>query len=119
MNELNYASLEASKRLVNAGIVLLDAEHWWWKKHDGSDWYVDLFPTVDRIVRDDRTPAPLLSEVWRELPYKLGKNYLSLWRRQDGHTVAEYENMELAVFRNTNPTDALIDLLIWQKGRTP
>jgi len=119
MNPLNYASLEASKRLADAGIVLLNAEHWWWKRHANDEWFVDLFPKVDCIVKDDRLPAPSMAEVWRELPEEIDNYYLVITADQ-GITRAEYRNtiwqlMEGCPFESINSTDALIDLLIWAK----
>jgi hypothetical protein len=67
-------------------------------------------------------PAPSMTEVWRELPK--GLLYESKWHRlylskcqgnEDSFTEYSYEDQAIcgSVHRNTNPTDALIDLLIW------
>lgn len=125
MNLLNYASLEASKRLVEAGIVL-ETDAVWVK------WYSDNYPHGEyRLVYkalvqieefNEQYPAPSLAEVWRELPETALQpcrdtttgychEYLSL--QKDGDlTVAGYgEYSEIG--RNSNPTDSLIYLLIW------
>lgn len=120
MNELNYASIEASQRLLDVGIVL------------ETDLYWRVVPSVPCIPAgcielitihqmrflaigdDDRdgrdiagviyTPCPSMAEVWRELPsgaeiFKQGDE--SIGRFGNGRTL------------DTTPTDALIDLLIW------
>jgi hypothetical protein len=59
-------------------------------------------------------PAPSMAEVWRELPdgmieayYNNGDSpYYSFQLRQIG----------APLYSNTNPTDALIDLLLWVRG---
>ena len=67
MNPLNYATLEASKRLVDAGIVLeTEKVHF----QIGDVWFLrdrmcagsNLIPSKICI------PAPSMAEVWRELP---------------------------------------------------
>jgi hypothetical protein len=120
MSEQNYASLEASKRLVAAGIVL-ETEAGWRKKRDKTGYYLSRKALYHRT---SDAPAPSMAEVWRELPETALQpcrdtttgychEYLSL--QKDGDlTVAGYgEYSEIG--RNSNPTDALIDLLIWVK----
>ncbi len=117
MNEANYASLEASKRLVDNGIVL-ETEVAWFPMPNG--W--ELLPPDVFKHTSCSVPAPSMAEVWRELPETALQpcrdtttgychEYLSL--QKDGDlTVAGYgEYSEIG--RNSNPTDALIDLLIW------
>lgn len=116
MNQDNYASLEASKRLVEAGIVLETDMAW---AYMPKDLYRDEFraETIWKWRLVDRKegvcgkwfPAPLWTELWRELPERtfslrfnsVAEEYL-LWLEDD-------------TFETTtdNPTDALIDLLIW------
>ena len=104
MNELNYASLEASKKLVDAGIVL-ETECFCCRDNDG--WY---FRDDENSERDilETIPNPSMAEVWRELPDSTCINkdgdYTKCWVDS---------NMSLKVFQNENPTDALIDLLIF------
>jgi hypothetical protein len=119
MSEQNYASLEASKRLVAAGIVLETDVAW---LNYGDFW--ELVERLDREANENLVPAPCMAEVWRELPETALQpcrdtttgychEYLNL--QKDGDlTVAGYgEYSEIG--RNSNPTDALIDLLIWVK----
>ena len=117
MNDVNYASLEASKRLVDAGIVL--ETEWVWFHGTKGTWHLS-----ERWLSYEAShiPAPSMAEVWRELPETALQpcrdtttgychEYLSL--QKDGDlTVAGYgEYSEIG--RNSNPTDALINLLIW------
>ena len=105
MNPNNYASLAASKRLVEAGIVLQTEVVW---ATDGLDWGMQGIP------------APSMAEVWRELPeyveYKKDDRplieYLRIDKNGDGSLSCGYGRYsEMTI--NDNPTDALIDLLIW------
>ena len=66
MNELNYASLEASKKLYEAGIVL-ETDALWSLFLDGFHLIMntELHPLVENY------PAPSIAEVWRELPEKI------------------------------------------------
>lgn len=118
MNPLNYATLEASKRLVDAGIVLETEQH----HHEIVEWEGKQVKLT--------IPAPSMAEVWRELPE--GFWYENKWTwicvtksRKDGDTTycAYYMPDDKAVCgskrRNTNPTDALIDLLIWVRKEKP
>jgi hypothetical protein len=112
MNEANYASLEASKRLVEAGIVL-ETDAVWVK------WYSDNYPHGEyRLVYkalvqieefNEQYPAPSMAEVWRELPDVMAMNH------RNGETECWLETGSDS-FASTNPTDALIDLLIFIKG---
>ena len=136
MNPNNYCTLEASKRLVEAGIKIktefyhvfsegqyLGIHH---KKYrDGFLKEVSL-DHADVKARDF-IPAPSMAEVWRELPEKFvskrGREcILQLDKVKTVHgvvdTSAQYvygEHFEYVYkfFADTNPTDALIDLLIW------
>jgi hypothetical protein len=127
MNELNYASLEASKKLVDNGIVL-EAEAVWRKKRDKTGYYL----TWKKLYhRTSDIPAPTMAEVWRELPeeYDTETRHLELQvdkiKRVDGVIVTSanyiYDDTEngccvYKFFAKENPTDALIDLLVWLKG---
>ncbi len=126
MNPLNYASLEASKRLVDAGIVL----------ETDAVWIADEYPPFGASMKiilkwdirnkkelifanfgklpNGTVPAPSMAEVWRELPelnyftkYKGHYQAWSEWTTFEGHGDSS------PVQENTNPADALIDLLIW------
>jgi hypothetical protein len=110
MNELNNASLEASKRLVDAGIVLeTDASR---IEDPLGGWNKRVLPTQmckTKYQFNKRLPAPSMAEVWRELPEQT-----MLYR---GDTLTEAYNTQKKIsFANRNPTDALIDLLIFIKG---
>lgn len=119
MNEQNYASLDASKRLIDAGIVL-DTEAMWIQALDGSGAILvhcstDLMRAV-ALDRDGSIPAPSMAEVWNELPEIYNGKYIHL-EKDDGWTFVSYEvnNDPNVVKRSANPTDALIDLLIWAR----
>ncbi len=104
MNNLNYASFKASKKLHDAGIIL---ETDFIYNSDGKLLYS---PLVER--RDGDIPAPSMAEVWRELPdgKELAENkgctYASIEYGEGKYK--EFSSMD-------NPTDSLIDLLIWVK----
>jgi len=107
MNTQNYASLEASKRLHDAGIEL-ETDFVWRLGADGwklltKDWVRDMMSNTYESL-----PAPSMAEVWRELPDSTCVN-------KDGdHTKCWIDSKtSLKVFQSTNPTDALIDLLIF------
>jgi hypothetical protein len=117
MNKDNYATLEAAQRLVDAGIVL------------ETDWLWEDSPNSTRLVQSPRIPyskvkfypAPSMAEVWRELPESIkdkdfGKCHIGLGK-VTGKTVARYVFIDKSGQINTNPTDALIDLLIWVKAQ--
>lgn len=106
MNELNYASLSASKKLVENGIVL---------ETDGG-WWMDMTHQYHLVLRDDYAdtiPAPCFTEVWRELPEQCDHECLKV-SKDEGRTFCGYGEYADR-WENTNPTDALIDLLIWLK----
>ena len=110
MNQLNYASLEASKRLVDAGIVL-ETEAVWCRTRRG--WRLHLKSKAKMYRWLEVIPAPSMAEVWRELPFQ---TYIK--KMDDGTSmvwVCDDDNCESDFITNTNPTDALIDLLIWVK----
>jgi hypothetical protein len=112
MNTLNYASLEASKRLVESGIVLgIDAM---WLKSDYTGEYFVAIPQCKDILSG--IPAPSMVEVWREFGDDV---YLTRhWNREDRvyKTRATLTCLMSPAYTEKNPTDALIDLLIWIKG---
>ncbi len=115
MNPLNYASLEASKRLVAAGIVL-ETEAVWRKKRDKTGYYLSRKALYHRT---SDIPAPSMAEVWRELPETIDEYDLTCEKifnggMQAGYTTYDVSGLRWKVFPNAaNPTDALIDLLIW------
>jgi hypothetical protein len=116
MNPLNYASLEASKRLAEAGIVLETETLWSQRIYlDPPDWALipkGAYDNTGRLRYEDGIPAPSMAEVWRELksrgqfPCSDGDNW---WLYDDN---ADEISLEMS---DPNPTDALIDLLIWAR----
>ena len=126
MNPNNYASLEASKRLVEAGIVL-ETEAGWYKIYRPGCHSFDMVLSLrsgNEKFYGDNFPAPSMTEVWRELPCWLeGYRSLMITKSAGDELVCGYQK-GLAVRdpmrRSINPTDALIDLLIWvrkEKGK--
>ena len=129
MNPLNRATLEASKRLYDAGIAL-ETEAVWALVPD----LYNCDPEGDPIGRwkliseplypyKEQIPAPCMAEVWRELPKVKQCKYSLTTKQEESRVTTGYENRGswLYYVRDTNPTDALIDLLIWvteqRKGR--
>ena len=102
MNQLNYASLEASKRLVSAGIVL-KTEAYWIRVANSPMMLVD-----NRHGADEYYPAPSMTEVLEELPNNTAFLKNKVYYASVGGSDNEYKE-----FVGANPTDALIDLLIW------
>ena len=110
MNSNNYGSREACERLVKAGIVLeTDAvfeNHVW---SGGNEWVLILKSFAG--TNYELLPTPSMAEVWRELPEG---TTLQKWALGYQAWIApDYEKYHS---QNTNPTDALIDLLIFVKG---
>jgi hypothetical protein len=124
MNPNNYATLEACQRLVDAGILLEKTDYVWiYARHiplKGADRTWQLFDRrslmaieVTEQRPDCMIPAPSMAEVLRGL---LSKANVCLSGQQDGKTtVWTYSGGKQTSpdISNTNPTDALIDLLIW------
>ena len=107
MNPLNYASLEASKRLVDNGIVL-ETERYWLKENSGWRLWLHSEGLQDHYLKygDLCVPAPSMAEVWKELP--LGTRAY----RGEVFTEAYLKTYKHDVIISENPADALIDLLI-------
>ena len=142
MNPLNYASLEASKRLAEAGIVL-ETELYWrvWPARSNAQGGSELvdeetkigFQKTRPLDADDEIdgpgvlyyPAPSMAEVWRELPGRV-EIYQKRWNLEiskgcatgtqethGGYADGDSVPSAFCYCLSTNPTDALIDLLIW------
>jgi hypothetical protein len=113
MNNLN-ASLEASKKLHDAGIIL---ETDFIYNSDGKLLYS---PLVER--RDGDIPAPSMAEVWRELPNTYSTDtdvrLKTLMSYQAGYKALK-DDVGVWFSYDTNPTDALIDLLIFVRKEKP
>jgi len=121
MNPLNYASLEASKRLVEAGIVL-ETEAGWYKIFRPGCHSFDMVLSMrsgNEKFYGDNYPAPSMAEVWRELPETIDEYDLTCEKifnggMQAGYTTYDVSGLRWKVLLNAaNPTDAMIDLLIW------
>ena len=119
MEERNRASLGASHRLIEAGIVL-ETEAVWRLSQWGlgqKEPYAELmskyrardFQQADKgnnNIMAMHYPAPSMAEVWRELP-----EGTRLYRGKSRHYAYMQNDGEGQV--DVNPIDALIDLLIW------
>jgi len=112
MNPLNYASLEACKKLAEAGIVI-ETEYLFDLKH--PDREVHKHPATNLNDHPDFIPRPSMAEVWRELPERIenldGYDFLRLDKEEEETTCGYGQYAETG--RSTNPTDALIDIKIW------
>ena len=102
MNELNYASLEASKKLHDAGIILETDAVW-----EGKEGQTRLNLKANC---PDGFPAPSMAEVLKELPNNTAFLKNKIYYASTGGKDNEYKE-----FISQNPTDALIDLLIWTR----
>ena len=142
MNQNNYASFEASRRLYDAGIVLETDFYWYVYNEDmcrsliAADKAIPAPYLVNRASVRTRigsiptayVPAPSMAEVWRELPKQENSvrygAFLELSKTIDFQgnelTYAGYlrDGIASCDYTSTNPTDALIDLLIHIKGLT-
>ena len=122
MNQLNYASLEACKRLVDAGIVLKTESCWRYGLDDkwslvSVDWATTMMSNTLKVI-----PAPSMAEVWRELPETMrmscrdttsGHCNEDLRLLKDGNFLVAGYGEYSEIGRSENATDALIDLLIF------
>jgi hypothetical protein len=132
MNTQNVASLEACKRLVDAGIVLETDFYWYVYNEDmcrsliAADKAIPAPYLVNRASVRTRigsiptayVPAPSMAEVWRELPETIDEYDLTCEKifnggMQAGYTTYDVSGLRWKVLLNAaNPTDAMIDLLI-------
>jgi hypothetical protein len=120
MNPLNYGSPEASQRLHAKGIVL--ETDFYWVRISETQWVIQRrdSETVRDLILGIAVPAPLMTEVLRALPkqktfIQKGEEFyicfLADWKHDEGElSHLEYHS---GLFFADNPTDALIDLLIW------
>jgi hypothetical protein len=129
MNPLNYATFEASKRLVDAGIVL-ETEAVWMSEElppfDGSTKTIILWKLYNKkeVIRYNfgkvptgMLPAPSMAEVWRELPDHLDSPLADLVVTKDSLGVTTCFYKVGHEFESINPADALIDLLIFTRRK--
>lgn len=113
MNQDNYGSLEACKRLVDAGIIL-ETETVYYQDTLSKEWHLS-YKGKTPFIRIASIPAPSMVEAWRELPeyIDIGSNrYRKSIYADGGVTCCWYDGFTASRKKNTNPTDALIDLLI-------
>lgn len=114
MNTDNYGTREVCEKLFAAGIVL-ETDVVWWRCHtDPDEWVLRSRVLCGILMSPETIPAPLMTEVWRELPEFVDGNYISICkikRNTFAYCGAPWNAMRQE--KNTNPTDALIDLLIW------
>ena len=98
----------------------METEAWWNLCGSGKDaqW------RLERVKCPGSVPAPCFTEVWRELPEeyenKNGTLFHLALEKQRGMTEANYVSRRSVWAKinnpmNANPTDSLIDLLIWQR----
>ena len=106
MNTQNVGNFEACKRLVEAGIVL-ETDFYW--ARDSNGWYLRTYVTYEREVLES-IPAPSMTEVLKELPNNTAFLKNKIYYASTGGKDSVYKE-----FISTNPTDALIDLLIWTR----
>ena len=102
MNTQNVGSLEACQRLVDAGIEL-ETEAYWIRVANSPMMLVD-----NRHGADEYYPAPSMTEVLEELPNNTAFLKNKVYYASVGGSDNEYKE-----FVGANPTDALINLLIW------
>lgn len=123
MNPLNHASLEAAQRLAAAGIVI-HTDAYWCLEPEEQEWDLLSVDYCPAFGFGESYPAPSMAEVWRELPGEIELNYTLDVTKIGGETQALYSKID--GFDNyctkgsggsANPTDALIDLLIWIKAQ--
>ena len=131
MNELSYASLEASKRLHDAGIVLETSFSYFQEKPSPNpnrhsfgfpqeEMPFELLFTSTKFLSgyanryNSIIPAPSMAEVWRELPPGTGLRKAHSFTEAFNFTDTENADSIYPPCNSPdNPTDALIDLLIW------
>jgi hypothetical protein len=111
MTEYNCCSLEMSKKLVEAGIVL-ETEYYWIRIANSPMMLMN-----SRYGADEYYPTPSMSELWRELPEYITNGstiqYLEMGKT-GSKTYAAYDFADDYVLFD-NPADALAELLIWVK----
>lgn len=118
MKEPNYCSLEASKRLVDAGIAI--KTDMFWMTCANSPWLL----RDNRHGADEYYPAPTFAEIWVELPaelvnvHKKERLFLDAWKNGDLFVCCYDNDIDekwRGVQKHKNPADAVAELLIWVK----
>jgi hypothetical protein len=116
MNNDNYCTREAARRLADKGIVL-KTEAVWWQRLDETEWMLDYRRDLPLQESHRRIPAVQFAEVWRELPAFMGDfQYIFITKGEISQiSIAGYGSTYIT--RTTNTTDSLIDLLIWVRSQ--
>lgn len=125
MNEKNFATLEASKKLVDNGIVL-ETDMVWSDIPVEDHWHIRprLLCGSKMVINEHTIPSPCFTDVWRELPHEVSINTMlsskMMWTFDKGKLteIGYWWHEEVNVSKiSDNPTDAAIDLLLWLEGR--
>lgn len=118
MNELNYASLEASKKLYDAGIVLETDYIWAGAYGTTVSFENQKWVLIPKSTHNVQIPSPSMAEVWRELP--AGASVYKGTSVEIANTAAcMVDRVKTPYIEKANPTDALIDLLIFVRKEKP
>lgn len=126
MNQNNYGSLEACKRLVEAGIVLETEAVWclgiptW--DHRETTWNLHYrnYVETNKYQYKETIPALSMAEAWRELPETYCVNATDpvrgkfLTSKSVGYWAGGKDAGKWFPIRG-NITNCIIDLLIWQR----
>jgi len=133
MNPQNYCSLEMSRKLVEAGIVV-ETDFYHQTDLDINE-YDGLVPKEERDdfmeqIRDGHAsdeiyewiPAPSMAEIWRELPERIVNRQMIFTpaiEKSDNSNIACYRwfDHHLYEFHRENPCDALAELIICVKSQ--
>lgn len=121
MNTQNFASLEACKRLVEAGIVLKTESCWRYGLDDkwslvSVDWATTMMSNTLKVI-----PAPSMAEVWRELLLISGNNEKNIvhWIQTMDDWNAMGADVAVLCVEVCKDINALIDLLIFVRKEKP
>jgi hypothetical protein len=123
MNELDYGSLEACKKLAENGIVLETTKYWLFLETQG--WWLADKP-FDLWNYPQHFPAPTITDVRRELPEneKLLELILDYAESKFGLSEPVMDFKVISVFDIRifiidifSNVDKFIDLLIWYKKK--
>lgn len=121
-NHENYCTLEIARRLQETGIVL-ETEKYFYKGLSAEDYETYDKKDLSEGLIKYSIPRPSMAEAWRELPERRTINTciceISFTKVGPFHVACYswfYEAMS-PLFKTTNPTDALCELLLWGKGQ--
>jgi hypothetical protein len=109
MNPNNYVTQPMAQRLVDAGIVL-ETEKELIHVVDGSWYLVDKNKGQSGAI-DKRIPAPMFTEIWRELP-----EYARIEKQAVNLLAHACLITGTPTFVNNNPCEAAAELLIFCEG---